>query len=231
MHCTMLSPLSLFGLFSVAVALAPPLTVQDHFQTTISGGVKVPVVLGVMSRCPDAILCESVFDRVLQRVGDKVDISLSFIAQPNNSEPLYGVTCMHGREECAGNVQELCAAKYHPISEWWPFVQCQNFQGRENIGTPETALNCAKAAGINWEDGKAGQCAGGDGRGTEGIHLLQQSVKDSIAAEIQKSCTVIINGRQVCIRDGTWYECEGGHSPADFIRQINEEYDRLNSAD
>lgn len=24
----------------------------------------------------------------------------------------------------------------------------------------------------------------------------------------RKSCTIIINGRQVCIRDGTWYECE-----------------------
>lgn len=204
----MLSLLSLLGLISFAMALAPPLTVQDQFPATISDGVKVPVVLGVMSRCPDAILCESVFNRVLQRVSEKVDISLSFIAKPNASEPLYGVTCMHGQEECAGNVQELCAAKYHPTSEWWSFVQCQNFQGRDNIGTPETALNCANAAGIDWENGKAGQCAGKDGRGAEGIQLLQQSVNDSIAAEIQKSCTIIINGRQVCIRDGNWYNCE-----------------------
>lgn len=227
----MLSLLSLLGLISIAMALAPPLTVQDQFPVAISDDVKVPVVLGVMSRCPDAILCESVFNRVLQRVSEKIDISLSFIAKPNASEPLYGVTCMHGQEECAGNVQELCAAKYHPTSEWWSFVQCQNFQGRDNIGTPETALNCANAAGIDWENGKAGQCAGKDGRGTEGIQLLQQSVNDSIAAEIQKSCTIIINGRQVCIRDGNWYNCEGGHSPADFIRQINEEYDRLNRAE
>ena len=73
--------LSLLGFLSVAMALAPPLTVQDHFQTAISDDVKVPVVLGVMSRCPDAILCESVFNRVLQREGDKVAISLSFIAK------------------------------------------------------------------------------------------------------------------------------------------------------
>ncbi|OAX43504.1 hypothetical protein K503DRAFT_708487 [Rhizopogon vinicolor AM-OR11-026] len=226
-----LSLLSSLGLISAAIALAPPLTVQDQFHTTFSDDVKVPVVLGVMSRCPDAILCESVFNRVLQRAGDKVDISLSFIARLNNSEPVYGVTCMHGQEECAGNVQELCAAKYHPTSEWWSFVQCQNFQGRDNIGTPETALKCAKTAGIDWGNSKAGQCAGEDGRGPEGIQLLQQSVKDSIAAGIQKSCTIIINGRQVCIRDGTWYDCEGGHTSADFIRQINAEYDRLNNAD
>jgi hypothetical protein len=32
-----------------------------------------------MSRCPDAVACETVFDKVLERVGDKVDISLAFI--------------------------------------------------------------------------------------------------------------------------------------------------------
>jgi hypothetical protein len=37
------------------------------------------VILGVMSRCPDAITCETVFDKVLERVGDKVDMSLAFI--------------------------------------------------------------------------------------------------------------------------------------------------------
>lgn len=43
--------------------------------------VKVPVVLGVMSACPDALLCESVFDRVLKRIGSKIDLSLTFIGQ------------------------------------------------------------------------------------------------------------------------------------------------------
>jgi hypothetical protein len=77
----MLSLLSLLGFTSIAMALAPPLTVQYQFPTPISDDMKVPVVLGVMSRCPDAILCESVFNRVLQRVGEKVEISLSFIAK------------------------------------------------------------------------------------------------------------------------------------------------------
>lgn len=43
--------------------------------------VKVPVVLGVMSRCPDAVLCETVFDHVLERVVDKIDLSLTFIGK------------------------------------------------------------------------------------------------------------------------------------------------------
>ncbi|KIJ70574.1 hypothetical protein HYDPIDRAFT_105310 [Hydnomerulius pinastri MD-312] len=227
----MISALALLGLCATAQAAIQPLTVQDNSQIILAEDVKVPVVLGVMSRCPDAMLCESVWDRVLQRVGDKVDISLSFIAKPNASDPTYGVTCMHGVEECAGNVHELCVAKYHPTSEWWSFLQCQNYQGREKIGLPETAVSCASTAGFEWEEDRASQCAGDNGQGDEGIKLLQESVKNSIQLGIQKSCTIIINGEQVCIRDGTWYECEGGHAPADFIRQINEEYERLNSAD
>lgn len=42
---------------------------------------KVQVVLGVMSQCPDAIYCESVFDDVLNQVGDIVDMKLTFIGR------------------------------------------------------------------------------------------------------------------------------------------------------
>lgn len=86
---------------------------------------------------------------------------------------------MHGLEECAGNVYELCVAKYHPTSEWWPFLQCQNFQGRDQIGLPETAVNCAATAGFEWETDEASLCAGKEGRGQEGVKLLQESVRNS----------------------------------------------------
>lgn len=98
--------------------------------------------------------------------------------RPNASEPDFGVTCMHGPTECAGNVQELCALKYTPTSVWWSFVQCQNFQGRFEVGKPETALKCADVAGIDWETSDVGQCAGLDasGQGEEGLQLLLDSV-------------------------------------------------------
>lgn len=45
-------------------------------------GVRVPVTLAVMSACPDAILCESVFDEVIGRLGHfKVAISLTYIGR------------------------------------------------------------------------------------------------------------------------------------------------------
>ncbi|GAW05298.1 coiled-coil domain-containing protein 58 [Lentinula edodes] len=90
--------------------------------------IKVPVTLGVMSRCPDALLCENSMDAVLKKVGEKIDLKLVYIAKINSSEPDFGATCMHGPEECAGNVQQLCAAKYSPFANWWEFVHCNNYE-------------------------------------------------------------------------------------------------------
>lgn len=226
---------ALAAVIAAGVALTQGFALQGlDAQVPMAGeppaDTKVPVLLGVMSACPDALMCESVFDHVLQRVGDKVDLSLTFIGKPNASEPDFGVTCMHGAVECAGNVQELCAIKYTERSTWWRFIQCQNFEGRYEVGKPETALKCAKAVGIDWENGDVGQCAGtdGSGKGAEGIQLLHESIKNTTMLGIEKSCTILISGKQVCIRDGTWKQCEGGHAPEDFIRQINEEYERLN---
>ena len=52
---------------------------QGPYALGIVDDVKVPVTLGVMSRCPDALLCETVFDKALLKVVDKIDLSLSFI--------------------------------------------------------------------------------------------------------------------------------------------------------
>ncbi|TFK87073.1 hypothetical protein K466DRAFT_491595 [Polyporus arcularius HHB13444] len=225
------SRLFLLSLASAAYSsVVDPLLVQSNDAVSGAQDVRVPIVLGVMSGCPDALLCESVFDHVLARVSAKVDLSLTFIGTPNASEPDFGVTCKHGPLECAGNVQELCAQKYAPFDRWWEFVQCQNFQGRYEVGKPETALKCAKSAQLDWENSGVGACAGlnGDGKAEEGVRLLRENVVVTAKMGIEKSCTVIINGRQVCIRDGSWKQCEGGHEPADFIRQIEEEYSKLN---
>lgn len=135
---------------------------------------------------------------------------------------------MHGREECVGNVQELCASKYAPRQNWWSFVHCQNYEGRYKVGTPALALRCARSAKLDMENSGVGQCMGFDASGVaeEGVALLKESVQKSKDLGIEwvfvryfllvsrhscpcrKSCTVIINDEVVCIRDGTWKECE-----------------------
>jgi hypothetical protein len=73
--------LSLTFLTLLAIAFGQHLLLQRPSLGGAFNDIKVPLVLGVMSACPDAILCEAVFDEVLSEVGDKVDLSLSFIAR------------------------------------------------------------------------------------------------------------------------------------------------------
>jgi len=206
---------------------------QIPLQAPKTADVKVPVTLGVMSRCPDALICESVFDRVLMRVSDQIDLSLTFLGTLNSSDSDFGVTCMHGPDECAGNVQELCAMKYAPTPQWWEFVHCQNYQGRDNIGLSETALKCANAAQFDWEESGIGACVGMDGSGkaAEGVQLLKDSVTNTASLNVTKSCTILINNKQVCVHDSEWKECEGGHTAKDFVKQIRAEYQKLNGED
>jgi len=231
---TFLTVLSLLLVRTTHAFVLIPLHLTNQYATESIlrvTDVKVPVTLGVMSRCPDALLCEAVFDRVLPKVDNKINLTLSFIGIVNASEPDFGVTCMHGPDECAGNVQELCAAAHLPLHQWWQYVQCQNFYGRSKIGTPQVALKCAETANFDWEDSGVGDCAGADGsgKGDEGVELLKESVTASKDNGIQSSCTVIINNKPVCVHDGRWKECPGGHEVEDFVRQINDEYEKLNN--
>ncbi|KAG8714826.1 hypothetical protein FRC11_006923 [Ceratobasidium sp. 423] len=214
----------LFPLAARAATL-PKIISQDGSVTQVDD-YKVPVTLGVMSRCPDALMCEGVFNNVVNRVGDKINIGLAFIGTVNASEPLYGVTCKHGEFECAGNVHELCAiAHTSSHDEWWPFLRCLNYQGKDQIGLEDVSRKCARVVGIDWDDSGIGACVSGE----EGKRLLRESVEYSKRNQITTSCTIIINGKVRCIRDGTWKECDDGHTPADFVRRINSEYDKLNS--
>ncbi|THV08583.1 hypothetical protein K435DRAFT_814965 [Dendrothele bispora CBS 962.96] len=225
-------PFSLFSLLSAcATVFGSALNFGNPSQQPLASNddLKVPVVLGVMSRCPDAILCENLFDQVLKKVSGKVEMELEYIAKVNPSDPDFGVDCLHGPLECAGNVHQLCVKRYAP-DDWWHFVHCNNFQGKDNIGTPGTAFKCAKSVGIDWETSGVGECAGldGSGKGAEGVRLLHESIVVAEELGLEKSCTVVINGEQVCIHDGTWKECENGHTVNDFVRQINEQYEKIN---
>ncbi|KAJ7095374.1 hypothetical protein B0H15DRAFT_921502 [Mycena belliarum] len=213
-------PLAVAG---VAAAGFPHDSAQQAFHKSVT---RVPVELGVMSRCPDALLCESVFDRVLEQVSSKINLKLVYVADFNSTDPDFGITCLHGPGECAGNVQQLCAARYS--NRWWEFVRCQNSRGGFQVGLPAVALQCAETVGIDWERSGLGDCAGLDGKGSEGINLLRSSLISGKALEIKKSCTVLINHNKVCVHDGTWKECAIGHQVDDFVQKINNEYERMN---
>ncbi|KAH9965871.1 hypothetical protein BC827DRAFT_1180510 [Russula dissimulans] len=217
---------------ALVIASATPTDVQQQsWSAPTTNDVRVPVTLGVMSRCPDALKCEALFDSIIPRVREKINLSLAYVAKFNVSDPQFGVSCMHGPGECAGNVQQLCVQKHTTsIQAWWEFVMCQNYQGRDEIGKPEVASRCARIAGIDWEMSGAGRCAGldGSGKGYEGLQLLHDSIRLVESLGITKSCTIIINTEKVCVLDGSWKECENGHEVKDFVKQIEAAYDELN---
>ena len=80
----------------------------DTQKTITNTNALVPLEAHIMSKCPDAKDClQQMVLPVMQRVVDKVEFKLSYIGTPTDND---GVSCMHGPEECMGNIIELCAA-------------------------------------------------------------------------------------------------------------------------
>ncbi|KAA1093858.1 hypothetical protein PGT21_000887 [Puccinia graminis f. sp. tritici] len=185
----------------------------------------VPIVLGVMSKCPDAQICEDVFDKVLAEVADKVDVLVAYMGDIDPAAQ-YGVRCRHGDSECRGNIHQLCYRNRFPqLHDWWGFIQCENYAGLSRVGEEALAKSCAKVNLHDW-DQDVKDCA----NGSQGRQLLYSSVQLSKHLRIQKSCSIFINNQLVCVHDGGWKDCKSGHEIVDFVKYIQHEYDLINTS-
>ena len=109
----------------------------------------------------------------MQRVVTRVNFTLSYIGHPT---PNDGVECMHGPEECMGNIIELCAAHLYPDPKLYlGFTMCLTRDYKE---IPDRALvqDCALEHGLDFK--KLDECAVADGDAA-GVTLLQDSVRRS----------------------------------------------------
>ncbi|KAG0150026.1 hypothetical protein CROQUDRAFT_38946 [Cronartium quercuum f. sp. fusiforme G11] len=182
----------------------------------------VPVALGVMSKCPDAQICEDVFDRVLAEVSDKVELTVVYMGDLDDTTG-YGVRCRHGDNECRANIQQLCYRAIHPsLHDWWSFIQCQNYAGLPRVGDEDLARSCAKLNGHGWKEVR--KCV----EGAQGRTLLRSSVLEARDLHVLKSCSIYLNRQLVCMHDSSWKQCPSGHTPSDFISLIKEEYEKIN---
>ncbi|KAI8928662.1 hypothetical protein BC831DRAFT_447487 [Entophlyctis helioformis] len=175
---------------------------------------KVPVTLFVMSKCPDAVLCERVFASVLEAVAPITDLTTQYIGK---AEP-DGFVCRHGESECVGNIQQLCARDLFPeANRWFSFVQCQN-ENDHWRSIPAGSHECFKRAiSPNQTDLDRWQaCVDGE----YGSRLLRESLARTQAAGVTNSCTIAINGEKRCVHDSDWKQCPGGHEVDDFVRDI-----------
>eukprot|EP00877_Chromochloris_zofingiensis_P003612 jgi/Chrzof1/13251/Cz07g26050.t1 len=133
--------------------------------------------------------------------------------------------CMHGDAECAGNKHQLCVAKYTPLSKnynwFFKFLLCEWDQAAD-IGTEQLASSCLDKLKVPAAVQQHMQdCM----KGPEGTQLLKASIAETKKRQVQKSCTVYIDGRKRCIYDGgRWYDCEGGSEIKDFEHSICQAY-------
>jgi len=196
---------------------------HDYITSYPDGHKLIPIVLGVMSKCPDAQICEDVFDKVLAEVSDKVDVLVAYMGEIDPSSR-YGVRCRHGESECRGNIHQLCYRNRFPqLHDWWGFIQCENYAGLSRIGEEALARSCAKVNLHDW-DKDVKDCA----NGFQGQQLLQSSVEQVKHLGIEKSCSIFINHQLICVHDGGWKDCKSGHQVADFVKYIEYEYDAIN---
>ncbi|GAB7330908.1 hypothetical protein MBLNU13_g02431t1 [Cladosporium sp. NU13] len=200
--------------------------VWNEDDTPYSSG-RVPLEAFIMSKCPDARDC--LHDMILpamQNVSHKVDFRLSYIGSVTQND---GVSCMHGPQECLGNMLELCAARQYPNPKiYLGFTMCMS-NSYEDIPSKELVEECALEHGMSFE--RLHDCATAED-GAVGVDMLRTSFNRTAALGIKKSCTVTVADSIFAIRDGgEWTDLKNGSSAADLVAEIERLYSLPNYSD
>eukprot|EP00421_Protoceratium_reticulatum_P064437 CAMPEP_0168421518 /NCGR_PEP_ID=MMETSP0228-20121227/33322_1 /TAXON_ID=133427 /ORGANISM="Protoceratium reticulatum, Strain CCCM 535 (=CCMP 1889)" /LENGTH=228 /DNA_ID=CAMNT_0008435427 /DNA_START=45 /DNA_END=728 /DNA_ORIENTATION=+ len=173
----------------------PPLFMDEGTDVILAQDrSKVRVDFFVMSKCPDAALCEQTFLPVLKNLASVVNVSFEFIGAERQGVP----ECMHGPSECMGNRQQICAQQTGDVSKLLDFVACQ---AADDANIPENGEACLKKTGLGKE---VNDCIDSEQAAT----LLSNSFGKSRGLNIFTSCTVNVEGQEFCVHDGEWKSCD-----------------------
>ncbi|KAI4231194.1 MAG: hypothetical protein LQ349_005767 [Xanthoria aureola] len=185
---------------------------------TASNRSLVPLEAHIMSKCPDARDClRNLVVPAMEQVVNKVNFTLSFIGSVDEDN---SIQCMHGPGECLGDMLSLCAIDLHPDDPviYLGFSNCL-ISSYAQIPSRDLVESCALEHGIAFEH--LNGCISEEGKG---LDLLMASVERSQAAGVKRSCTVRVNNKTWCVRDGgEWKDCPGGSD----VKSLVEEVDRL----
>jgi len=189
----------------------------DSFTVVSDGPVRVDFF--VMSKCPDARKCETLFSPSLLKLSSILNFTVSYIASESKSNEFE---CMHGPDECLGNKQQLCVQNTCSQITFIKFLQCQSNQ-LQNI--PNNGEQCVKEASdetLKWSDIET--CV----KSNKANELFHKSLEKTRSASAKKSCTIHLNGKFWCMHDGYWYGCTEGHDEKSFIKAICSRYNGSN---
>jgi len=189
------------------------------FCISVASNSPVRVDFFVMSKCPDARKCETLFAPSLLKLSSIINFTVSFIAyesKPNEIE------CMHGVGECLGNKQQLCVQSMCSQTTLIKFLQCQSKQLDNIPNNGEQCVNEASDGTLKWTDIDA--CV----KSHKANLLFHNSLEKTRSASAKKSCTIHLNGQFWCMHDGSWYGCTEGHNENNFIKAICSRYNGPN---
>ena len=117
----------------------------------------------------------------------------------------------------------LCAIELYPTNPviYLGFTTCL-ILSYAKIPARELVESCALEHGIAFED--LNGCVSEEGKG---LDLLKASVERSEGAGVKRSCTVRVDGKQWCVRDGgEWKNCENGSDPKSLIDEVERLYNQ-----
>ncbi|CAF4131424.1 unnamed protein product [Adineta steineri] len=188
---------------------------ESSKSTSIVTNKRVDVEFFVMSKCRDAMLCETLFIPSLLKLSSIINFTLSFIArEPEKNE----FECLFGARECTGNKQQLCVQNMYSFSTFLQYLQCQTETYRT---IPDNGEQCANETSnnlIKWSDVEL--CVTSE----KSNELFHQSLEQTRLASARKSCTIHLNKESWCIHDGSWKNCTEGHNERSFIKAICSRY-------
>jgi hypothetical protein len=189
-----------------------------HF-ISVASDKPIRVDFFVMSKCPDARKCETLFAPSLLKLSPIINFTVSFIAFESKSNE---IECMHGPDECLGNKQQLCVQDQCSQTTLIKFLQCQS---RQIDGIPNNGERCVQEASdgtLKWSDIET--CV----KSNKANELFSKSLQKTRSASARKSCTIHLNGKFWCMHDGTWYGCTEGQDEKSFIKAICSRYNGAN---
>lgn len=191
--------------------LVARLIARLNFLFVVISDRPVNVEFFVMSKCPDAHKCETLFAPALLKLSSIINFTLSFIAYESGSKE---IECMHGADECLGNKQQLCVQHLYPQATFIRFLQCQ---AKHIDDIPNNGKKCAQDVAdgrLKWPE--VDTCV----KSSQANDLFHRSLERTRAASAKKSCTMHLNGKFWCMHDGSWYGCSDGHDEKSFIKAI-----------
>lgn len=151
-----------------------PAPVVDH---------KVELQFYVMSQCPYGVQVLEGVVPALRQLGPWVDFKLDFIGKIEGEQ----LTSMHGENEVAGDIVELCTIKHAP-DKWLDLFACWN---KDYHSLPGNWRSCATQNGL---DAAAVERLAACIDGPDGKAMLRASFEKTQTKGISSSPTIFLNG-------------------------------------